>query len=301
MKNIMLKYTAPIFCLLLLASCTDVVDIDVGDAPVRVVVDAWINNKPEAQTIRLTSTAPYFEAQATPGLEGATVTVSSSAGTVMNFVDTGSGNYTWTPSAGENIGEIGEQFQLDIALDGKNYQSFSTLNRVPEIDSIGQETEEETSFFEERIECQFFARDPIGPGDTYWVKTFQNDQFLNKPNEINIAWDAGFSPGSVVDGLIFIPPIRFTMNPIPDAVESGEKSPSPWNVGDVARVEIHSISNEAFYFLEIVRTQLTNSQNTIFAEPLTNTTGNVINTTDSEEVLGMFVVSAIAEKEITIQ
>ncbi len=282
-------------------SCEDVVDLKLEEAPTALVVDAWINNKAEAQTIRLTNTAPYFDASPTPGVSGATVVVSSATGLIREFTDQGDGNYIWTPGAGENIGAIEEEFYLAIEYDGKTYGSSTVLNDVPPIDSIAQFTDEETAFSEESITCNFYSRDLIGGGDTYWIKTFKNDQFLNQPLEINIAYDAGFSAGSEIDGLVFITPIRDAMNPTPEPIESGEKFPSPWAAGDEVRVEIHSIDLAAYYFMLIVRDQLLNSLNGIFAEPLINTQGNIVQLDGDEEVLGMFSVSAISELSYIIE
>lgn len=277
------------------SACTDVVDIELDEAETRLVVDAWISNDSTDQTIRLTNTAPFFEAAPTPGVPGATVFVNTSSGNSLEFLDQGDGNYVWSPTNNETIGSIGEEFELTIELDEKTYTSFSSMNRVPAIDSIAQFRDDSTSFTDESIRCNFYARDAVGAGDTYWIKTYRNGVFLSQPAEINIAFDAGFSPGSEVDGIIFITPIRETMNPVPDPIESGEKVPSPWDVGDEVRVEIHSISLDGYFFLDIVQTQLLNSQNGIFAEPLANTQGNIVSTSGEEEVLGMFVVSAVSK------
>ena len=282
-------------------SCEDVVDIDVDDAPALLVVDAFLNNKAEAQTIKLRRSQTYFDANSTPGVTGAEIGVLSSTGEVFIFEDQGNGDYVWEPDTRPSLGEVGDDFNLGIELDGKTYLSFSPLNRVPPIDSITQVFEEETSFNEASIDCNFFSRDPVGTNDTYWIKTFKNDEFLGKPLEMNFAYDAGFSPGAEVDGLIFIPPIRDNMNPVLDDVEAGEKFPSPWAVGDTARVEIHSISLEVFFFLSVARDELLNSLNGIFAEPVSNTQGNVFSSDENEEVLGVFVVSAISELEYEIQ
>lgn len=295
------KFIIVIFLAAGFFSCEDVVEIDVDDAPTKLVVDAWLNNKEEAQVIRLSNTQTYFDADPTPGVSGASIGIQSSDGEVFIFEDQGNGDYIWEPDGRSSLGEVGLTFDLGIELDGKTYFSTSTLNRVPPIDSINQRFEEETTFNFEHIHCNFFARDPIGPGDTYWIKTFKNDQFLNKPLEMNVAYDAGFSAGSEVDGLIFIPPIRDTMDPVLDEDPDQEKSPSPWAVGDIARVEIHSISLEAFYFLSVTRDQLLNSLNGIFAEPISNTQGNIFSTDQEEEVLGMFVVSAISSLEYEVQ
>ena len=66
---------------------------------------------------------------------------------------------------------------------------------LSEIDSITFRFEKGNSFFPDSYFGQLYARDFTGPGDTYWIKTWKNGTFLNKPNEINIAYDAGFSAG----------------------------------------------------------------------------------------------------------
>jgi len=170
------------------------------------------------------------------------------------------------------------------------------MNGVPPIDSISQEFRENEVFGEDGIYCQFFARDLVGLGDTYWIRTTKNDTFLNRPSEINIAYDAAFSAGSQVDNIIFIPPIRELVNPLNDDFE-----PLPWNVGDKIEVEIHSINNEVFEFMEIMRDQLLNGQNGIFAEPISNSPGNISNLTGTKEVLGIFNVAAVSYAQRIIE
>ena len=44
-----------------LLSCEDTIDINLRDAPSALVVDAFINDLPQVQTINLLSSQPYFE------------------------------------------------------------------------------------------------------------------------------------------------------------------------------------------------------------------------------------------------
>ena len=138
-----------------------------------------------------------------------------------------------------------------------------------------------------------------GDGDTYWIKAYKNGVFLNKPNEMNIAFDAGLSVGSNSDGLIFIPPIRELTNPVPDSIGVADEV-SPWAPGDICKVEIHSISNNAFSFMSLVRDQILNGNNGIFGEPLANAQGNVTASDDSS-VLGIFNVANVSTLEIEVQ
>ncbi len=285
--------------LITFSGCEDVIEIKLDDGPARLVVDAWLNNQEVIQTIRLTYSQPYFESNpAIPAL-GGVVKVENGNGEIFEFSDQGNGDYNWEPSAGQSLGSVNDEFVLSIDLEGKSYSAFSKMNRVPIIDEITQELRED-ELGPDGIYAQFFARDFPGLGDTYWIKTYKNGKFLNKPNEINLAYDAGFDAGAEVDGIIFITPIREFINPF-EEVESGETQPSPWAAGDQIRIEIHSINLEAFLFIELARDQILNGDNTIFASPIANTSGNIVNQSADNEVLGIFNVAAISKLEKTIE
>lgn len=277
-------------------ACEDPIDVTLNDADPQLVVDAWIDNQSTQLDIRLSTSLPYFTSEITPGVANATVNITRGDGQLFDFVHMGNGVYRHTLDQGETIGQVGDNFTLDIQYEGDNYTATAELNRVPQIDSITQEFRDDEVFLDDGIYCQFYGRDFDGLGDTYWIKTFKNGEYLNHPFEINIAYDAGFDSGGEVDGLVFIYPIRDLINMVDE-----DGIPIPYNVGDEIKVEIHSISNDAFAFLEIMRDQLLNSYNTIFAEPLANTQGNIINETGDVEALGMFNISAVSSSEYVIQ
>ncbi len=287
--------------LLLFNSCEDVINVETDLAPQLLVVDGWINNKSEPQVIKLTLSQPYFESTFATVLTGANVTVTSSEGNTFNFVDKNDGLYTWTPEDGQNLGAVGTTFTLNIENEGKVYSAVSVLEPVPPIDSISQEFRTDDLRGPDGIYAQVYARDLLGLGNAYWIKTWKNGQFLNKPQELNIAFDAGFDPGAELDNLIFIPPIRELVNRLPDPDTEDNDDVAPWATGDSIYVEIHSINEPAFFFLNIARDQMANGDNTIFAIPLSNTTGNVISADPSEEVLGIFNVSAVSSMGALIE
>ena len=281
---------------LLFVSCEDPIDVILEDAPEQMVVDAWLDNMSQRQEIRVSKTLPYFTAEFTPGVEDATVTVTNNNGTVYTFEHEADGVYVYDLPAGETLGEVGDEFELEIQSGDDRYTASTQMFRVPQIDSLTQEFRENEVFTDDGIYCQVFARDFDGLGDTYWIKSYKNGQYLNRPFEINIAFDAGFDSGGEVDGFVFIYPIRDLVNEVDE-----DGIPLQWMPGDELRVEIHSISNEAFGFLEIMRDQLLNSFNGIFAEPLANTKGNIVHANGEETVLGVFNVSAVSVAERTIE
>lgn len=288
-------YTFILATIVGLTNCTDVIIIDVEEVPAQLVVDGWINSESEPQTIRLVMSQGYFNNSLAEGVTSAEVIVADESGKLFDFIHQGEGNYVWTPTPGETIGSTGSTLFLGIEWDGNTFVSQSTINRVPPIDSIQIEFREDHLGSPDGHYAQFFARDPVGQGDTYWIKSFKNGEFLNKPFELNIAWDAGFDGGANTDGLVFISPIRETINRVPDADGEDNADVPPWVPGDEVRVEIHSITNLAFGFLEIARDQMSNGANTIFTIPIANTRTNIITLEGEDKALGFFCVSAISK------
>jgi hypothetical protein len=273
--------------------CTDVVDIELEDVPPQLVVDAWLDNRSIPQTIRLTLSQPYFNNSFAPEVDNAVVGLADEDGNIFEFENQGNGDYTWTPEAGESLGNVGTTFILGIEWEGNVITSTSTMNRTPVIDSIVVEFREDEFGFPDGHYAQFYARDFTGIGDTYWIKSYKNGEFLNKPFELNFAYDAAFAPGAT-DGLIFITPIREAINRIPDPDGEDDSDVPPWAPGDSITVEVHSISPFAFDFLRIAREQMTNGANTIFALPLANPRSNLVTVEGNEEAIGFFNVAAVS-------
>ncbi len=295
-----IKYIVVILLGSYLVSCEDVIDIDTDNADALLTVDAWLNDLPEDQVIRLTKSQPYFQNEFAPAVMGASVSVISDDGEEFIFEDQGDGNYIWSVAGDSTLGKLGSQYTLMIDVEGRQISSVTSMQPVPVIDSIVQEFREDELGGPDGIYAQFFARDIPGLGNTYWIKTFKNGLFLNKPDEINLAYDGGFDAGAEIDDIIFIPPIREAVNPVPDSAEAENDVP-PYEVGDRIRVEIHSISLEAFLFLEAARDQILNGSNTIFASPIANSPGNVYSVSDDQEVLGVFCLSSVSSLEKQIE
>jgi len=279
---------------LLFFACEDEINPKLGSSKPILTVDAFINNKPENQQIKLSLSTSLFNNTSLPeGISGAEVFILDNENQRFDFIEIDKGVYEWAPSTGEVFGTVGGTYSLAINYNGINYSAQSTMGPVPNIDSVYFTYEEGIFGAEDFYQGDFSARDLPGEGNTYWFRTYKNGTLLNRPAEINIAYDAAFSPGGggEQDGKPFIPPIRFLVNPTDD---DGNFEEFPYVNGDSLYVEVHSITEATFNFL----TQLAVQSNRpggiaeLFAEPLNNVSTN-ITSSQNEEVIGFFNVAAV--------
>ena len=272
-------------------SCEDVIDLEIKDGVTQLVVDAWLTDKPEPQVIKLTLSQPYFDNSAPQPALGATVTVFESDSTAHSFVDVlNDGNYVLQ---GEPFLQVDALYALYIAYDGQEYVSISSQKRVPKIDSISFENftfpvSPPDGGPQKGFLGQFYAKDFDGQNDTYWIRTTKNDTLINNPSNLSIAYDASFSPGAGSDGLLFILPIRQSIN---DGL---------YRHGDKTKVELWSITNEAYYYLFQIRQESANGG--IFATPPANIPTNIVNRDENSKVkaVGFFGISSVSSIEAVV-
>lgn len=282
------------FAALLLFSCDEVINPRLEEADPIVVIDAWLNNAPGTQTIKITRTQPYFEKVFPPGVSGAVVLVTDQNGKVYSFQQTNSGVYTWTPASNEVFGTVGLRYTLSVQIGSETFTSEARMGRVPPIDSVTFFLEEANQFFDDQYFAEFWATDPIEPGDAYWIKFYKNGQLQIKPSEIITAFDAGFSKGGNFNGVPFIAPIRRAINPFDEDEDGVIKS--PYAVGDSVYVQLNSVTEAAFNFLNevAIQTDRPGGFSELFATPLANVSTNIRNTNaNGSKVLGFFNVGAV--------
>ncbi len=283
--------------LIVMTRCETIIHPTLETAQPVLVVDAWLTNIPGPQRILLTKTQPYFENVLPPGVSGASVLVTDDVGGIFDFIedDNSPGTYVWTPpTPGDAFGTIGLGYRLQIQVDGQTYEATARMGRVPAIDSITFETDKRVGDTDSLTRAEFWATDPAGKGDAYWIRSYKNGTLLNKPSEINIAYDAGFSIGGPTDGVTFITPIRRRINP--NDKDADDRTLNPFVSGDSINVQIHSITEAAFTYLNEVsiQTNRPGGFQELFSTPLANVSTNLLNTQpQGPQALGFFNVSAV--------
>ncbi len=317
MKNYHLFLVFIFVCLL--TSCEDVVNPSINSSKPTFIVDAFLTNEPLPQTIRLTQTIGFLDnLQQQPTVLGATVQITNSQKEVFTFIDEKKdGNYTWKPkNSTETLGEIGTSFTLTVSNNAETFSATSQVKRTAIFDSLGYEFLAESKersnakegyyariysknpnrfskFFGKYTDSlgnPIFARDNIGVGDCYRIKTYRNGTLFMKPQEMNLAYDASFSKGGSTDGTSFIFPIR-------SAITDADK---PYKISDNIQIDIISLTEQTFDYLNRIQVQQQNGG--LFANPPSNVGTNIINTNPQSKIqaLGWFCVSARISRKVTV-
>ena len=286
------KYIYIVFIYLVIivfTSCEKVIQVDVPDAETLLVVDAWLTDKPGDQVIRLTTTAPVFSSSSTPVASGASVLIEDlNNGKLFNFIENpGTGNYIYTPQAGDTFNISGHKYELNISYKGNSYKSTSTSYKATKVDTVG--FNKITNFGDTTLRGfapWLFGKDIKNEKNYYWIKAYKNGKFFNKTGNINISEDAGGGNGS--DGLCFIPPIAyFGVTPSDDL----------FKLNDQLTVEVYSINQNSYEYLIQLVTQVNNSQAGLFSVTPENLRTNILPVnSNSPRVLGWFNVGKVNSK-----
>jgi len=282
-------------------ACENIIYPELEPSLDQYVVDAWLNDLTRSQKIFLSKSNNYFMSELPKLLSGAEVYVTDEEGNRFDFEETEEG-YVWGDSLSISFLQLGTSYQLNVSIDGIQFSGTSEMKPVSPVDSITfKYQEEDFSTAEDYYLAEFVATDFVGSGNTYWIKAWKNGVYLNKASEINIAYDAGFSAGGNIDGQVFIQPIQELINPFDPDETGDELTKPPYSIGDTVYVEIHSISEAAFYFLNEVKIQTVRSGGfgALFAPPFSNVSTNLMNEDVNSAIhpVGFFNVSSISSLE----
>lgn len=278
MKKLIHIFFVLFVTLTIFSSCEDPIDLDLGKPVQQLVIDAVINQTTDTQYIRITRSLPYLDNGNYVGIQVDTVGIIDTANLAFHqFTYKGDGVYYFVPTP--NTFKFGNSYQLFIRHGSKTYFSQSQLNTPVTIDSLTLKYEEKGRFGGAAGKyITLWAKDKKGPGDYYWFRVTRNDSLQVKAGDITIAIDNSTTLGSQGDGDLFILPIRENL------------SSRPLKTGETIKVDVLSITPEMYFYLDLVRTQLTNQG--LFAVPPSNVPGNIFCVNDENtKILGFFCMT----------
>ena len=248
---------------LIIASCTEKIDIKLQPNYDRIVVDGSISTDTGRFMINLTHTADYFYNAPVPRVTNATVTLSN-GDTTVSLVETipgTSGIYTTDPSF---HGTVGKNYTLDVQLPQpiggySFYSATSPIMSVTKLDSthvIFNPDRGKKGFWE----VQVFAQEPGNEVNYYMFTLYRNGiLWSDSINKLLVSTDK-FINGSYINGLRV-----FYIN-----------NDHPWETlypGDKITLQMSGITKEYYDYVNEVRSAGFNIP--FFMGPPANVTSNV--------------------------
>ncbi len=119
-------------CLLLLASCQKVVDINLNSASPQIVIEGTIADVSGWCSVKISRTVNFSDTNDFPPVTGALVTISDDSGNLYTIEETSPGLYY----SDHLRGLPGRTYTLRVATDGKEYTAVSTLPDPVAIDTL---------------------------------------------------------------------------------------------------------------------------------------------------------------------
>ena len=265
----------------LFVSCEETTQLDLRQAPSRIVIEGLVTNKPNYQGVTISRSTQFYDTGEAPPVVDATVWVMDDTNTDFSFVHNPRNH---PDSAGiylpENgfTGQIGRTYTLKVEVDGESYEASDKLVSVTTIDSlkfrINKDQQEDPHEPGKIYELLIFAREPQDENNFYLFKYYRNDSLVVY-NSTDIYYSDDELLGEKIDG-------------IPSGVYFAQ--------GDKARLEVYSLSRQGYVFYNDLSTILNNDGGGMFgpipAPPRTNL---------SNDALGFFQVSAVEDRTVIIE
>ena len=266
-----------LFLLLIFSSCEDVINVDIPAGKQALVVEGWLTNKAEPQSVKLYYTGATSD-NSFKMLSGAILVLSDNHGHTEILAETAPGNYQ-VPSLKAVEGRI---YTLKIESAVGNYQAVAEVKRLSmPLDSLTFKYEEKSVIYSKPgYYPRSHGQEYKGAGDYCQVRLYKNGKYLNQTRDFNLLDD------QFVDG-----------NYIANTELSVQE---PFQKNDMAKAEVWSLTKDAYLFWTDIRAQLQNGQ--IFASPLSNTRTNLVKANATAmDVVGYFGASLVQSVERKVE
>lgn len=267
-----------LICILVLItffSCRKEVKLKLPEYKQKVVVEAGIETGSTA-VVFLSYSVPYFGDfdYSTPEksfIKGAFVTVTD--GTVIDTLKELDPNTGYLYVGFKLQGQQGKTYTIKVTVDGKTYETSTSILNPAKLDSLYFKGEEDTL----GLMWQKFS-EPAGSGDCYrwYAKRLGRDQFYAAP--FFSVFDDKFIDGKTFD-------FSFDRGPQPNEIQEYRDDPERgyYKRGDTVVVKLCKIGRREYDFWNTYYQNKTSNSNP-FSAP-----SNIKSMFDSQDVFGAFV------------
>ncbi|MBK5214976.1 MAG: DUF4249 domain-containing protein [Flavobacteriaceae bacterium] len=254
----------------MLSSCEDVIDVELNNAPPRLVAEANLNvweNGNTSSTVRLTTTAPFFDNNV-PFVTDAEVTGTDENSVVYIFNYTQDGVYLSNIALQPNL-----NYTLKIIYKDETYTATETLYTVAPLEYVEQR--DDGGFTGKDIELKAFFTDPAGERNFYFFEG------LSERGDVLDVYNDEFFDGNTIFGYYLV------------------KDLAP---GDEVQFNIYGVSEAYYNFMYILLQQTSDQGGGPFETQPATVRGNIVNQTNPDNYpLGYFRISEISTLNYTVQ
>lgn len=265
--------------LLMMTACEKTVELDLQQTEPRIIIEGLVTNKPNYQYVKVTKSVGFYESGESPRVDNASVFVTDDQGNAFTFVHNPGNNADsigYYLPATSFTGEIGRTYKLTVSIDEQVYEGSDFLNPVTKIDSlasrVNDDEKDDPKDYNKFYEVLMYAKEPQATTDYYLFKFYRNDS-LKVYNDTDIYFADDEVLGENIDGI---------------------PSPIYYAPGDLARIEMYSLSRDGFVFYNDLQNLLQNDGG-LFTQPPSNSRSNL-----SNGALGFFQASALEVRSITV-
>lgn len=283
MKNYIFFLLIITIASLILSSCEDVIDVKLDQGETLLAVDGRVTDDTTVNyQVKLSQTIPYFDNKVSPSVSGAFVEIKDfdEMGTLIT-TDTlqeqiqGSGIYI----SSKLKGKTNHKYILTVRAMGEEYKAETYIKRIPETDSLTYIYKEQTNFNDAGYYIKYYGPEPVGKGDYYRFKTYNNGWFENDPSRL------AFTSDEFVDG---------------NYITGPELNILPYSLYDTVKLEFLSLTKDEYYFLNELYYQVNNGGP--FANPPANVRTNIFNINPNrKKAVGYFGGNGIRTTTIVIK
>lgn len=254
----------------IVTSCEDVIDVELNDAPPRLVVEANINILEDGASlnswVKLTTTAPFFD-DAVPFVADATVEIIDENGFIHPFEYQSEGIYHGTFFPQENI-----TYTLKIIYKNEIYSAVAKFQSTATLDYVQQRND--GGFSGEDIELKAFFNDPAGERNFYFFEG------ISEKGIVLDVYNDEFFDGNTIFGYYLVEDLA---------------------IGDEVYFKLYGV-DEAYYNYMFLLLQQTGGGGGPFETQPATVRGNIINETNPDNYpLGYFRISEVSTLNYTVQ
>ncbi len=171
--KVITKWPRYVLILILIISCEEVIELDLGKAKPRITIEGVITTDPGPYSVKISQSIDYEETNNFPPVSGAMVTITDEEEYSEILEEVSEGIYHAVGFQGED----GKTYMIEVDYEGEHYSASSTIPKTQvSINSISYEFLEESLFNTEGYYMAVFFSDPSEEVNYYRLKVFVNGQ-----------------------------------------------------------------------------------------------------------------------------